>query len=427
MMMILMMMILMMMILIMILIITIMMILMMMILIITIMMIPTMIPMLLIMILPMIPMLLIMILPITPNTPTTPASATSPALATCANRPNATSRSAPSAPPNKPSKKPLPSSPTIAPSRPLPASPPPPLLPPNSGSNAPSSSPKRSLVPSFSKTISSSSNPFPTTKTAIWRRFSVSTARAVSSVFPSNKPAPDSSPSRRPVSSRPTTTAIRVSKSVFPPIFIQLLGVSQALLQLKACILRQKRILAADLRRNTSSASSASSRGSFARPGVTSGGPATYLFGPRQRRALVFPPFSANVGLTASAMKPPSSKRPPCRSPSQAVRNSRQDPFSRFPNRYRFPAVFLQILLTMSRAIVTWCARDTSLPREERVNALWRVWLAVSLTEPRKSVAEQALLEAFRLQRQHRDVLRGDGGVAFSYYASLWENRGNAI
>ena len=212
----------------------------------------------------------------------------------------------------------------------------------------------------------------------------------------------------------------------FPPIFTQLLGVSQALLQLKACILRQKRILAADLRRNASSASSASSRGSFARPGVTSGGPATYLFGPRQRRALVFPPFSANVGLTASAMKPPSSKRPPCRSPSQTVRNSRQDPFSRFPNRYRFPAVFLQILLTMSRAIVTWCARDTSLPREERVNALWRVWLAVSLTEPRKSVAEQALLEAFRLQRQHRDVLRGDGGVAFSYYASLWENRGNA-
>ena len=176
------------------------------------MMIPTMIP-------TMIPMLLMIILPITPNTPTTPASATSPALATCANRPNATSRSAPSAPPNKPSKKPLSSSPTIAPSRPLPASPPPPLLPPNSGSNAPSSSPKRSLVPSFSKTISSSSNPFPTTKTAIWRRFSVSTARAVSSVFPSNKPAPDSSPSRRPVSSRPTTTAIRVSKSVFSPDF----------------------------------------------------------------------------------------------------------------------------------------------------------------------------------------------------------------
>ena len=94
---------------------------------------------------------------------------------------------------------------------------------------------------------------------------------------------------------------------------------------------------------------------------------------------------------------------------------------------YDFPADLSEILLTVSRAIATWCARDTSLPREERVNALWRIWLAVSLTEPRRSVAEQALLEAFHLQRQHRDVLRGDGGVAFSYYASLWGNRGNVI
>ena len=62
--------------------------------------------------------------------------------------------------------------------------------------------------------------------------------------------------------------------------------------------------------------------------------------------------------------------------------------------------------------------------RASSVNDLCRLWIALSLLDPRVAVKERALLECIALQKQHRSIIQTDVAVPFCYYALLLMREG---
>ena len=80
------------------------------------------------------------------------------------------------------------------------------------------------------------------------------------------------------------------------------------------------------------------------------------------------------------------------------------------------------LLATLHRLIRRLLAAQES--RASSVNDLCRLWIALSLLDPRVAVKERALLECIALQKQHRSIIQTDVAVPFCYYALLLMREG---
>ena len=98
----------------------------------------------------------------------------------------------------------------------------------------------------------------------------------------------------------------------------------------------------------------------------------------------------------------------------------------------------IQILLQLIRHLIQFIHEEnlsfTKLAKEKKeqgkevdqqvksmlVNAIMKLWIALSQVDPRHVIKEQALLESIRIARSYRDMITMDLGTIYACYAILY-------
>ena len=77
--------------------------------------------------------------------------------------------------------------------------------------------------------------------------------------------------------------------------------------------------------------------------------------------------------------------------------------------------------MKLVRSLISHIAKDSSKEHNQaNINALFYLWISLSLLDPRREIQEMALLETINLVSHHHKLLTADAGIAYSYYAFLF-------